>query len=265
MPFVFKEARRPEAWKDYRKRVSAWVRPFLMTEWVAEWASYYLGKWVLLEVLEYCGTLSIVVGVIFYFAGAHDRLEQKHYQAWQVINTAQGKGGSGGRIDALQELNADKVPLVGVEVNGAFLQNVNLPGANLRRAAMSKCDMRGAILRDARLQNADLNFTNLRGAHLDGATLNGADMTDADLNGAYLNSANLNGVTLDRADLRNVDLAGVTNWQSIESINLANVLGVKNAPAGFLNWAAANGAVQLQSDEQWNAQIGASPKSSTEP
>jgi hypothetical protein len=26
---------------------------------------------------------------------AGDRKKQKHYQAWQVINTAQGKGGSG--------------------------------------------------------------------------------------------------------------------------------------------------------------------------
>ena len=41
--------------------------------------------------------------LIFYFADQGGRLKQKHYQAWQVINTAQGKGGSGGplRIVAL--------------------------------------------------------------------------------------------------------------------------------------------------------------------
>ncbi len=89
---------------------------------------------MLLEVLEYGSTLGIVFGVIFYFAGAKDRLEQKHYQAWQVINTAQGKGGSGGRIDALQDLNSDRVPLVGVDLMEAFLREVKLPNANLRRA-----------------------------------------------------------------------------------------------------------------------------------
>jgi hypothetical protein len=60
-------------------------------------------------------------------------MKQKHYQAWQVINSAQGKGGSGGRIDALEELHRDAVPLVGVDVSDAFLQGVDLNGANLLR------------------------------------------------------------------------------------------------------------------------------------
>ena len=51
-----------------------------------------------------------------------DRIKQKHYQAWQVINSAQGKGGSSGRIDALEELHQDGVLLVGVDVSDAFLQ-----------------------------------------------------------------------------------------------------------------------------------------------
>jgi len=60
-------------------------------------------------------------------------VKQKHYQAWQVVNTAQGKGGSGGRIEALQELDQDGVPLVGVYVAGASLQGVRLPKAGLNR------------------------------------------------------------------------------------------------------------------------------------
>ena len=81
-----------------------------------------LSRWSFLEVLEYLGSFSILIAVIFYFSESGDRLKQKHYQAWQVINTAQGKGGSGGRIEALQELDEDGVPLVGVDVSGAFLQ-----------------------------------------------------------------------------------------------------------------------------------------------
>ena len=88
----------------------------------------------MLEVLEYVGTLSIVFGVISYFAESGDRVKQKHYQAWQVINTAAGKGGSGGRIDALEELNQDNVPLVGVDVSDSFLQNIDLAQANLVRS-----------------------------------------------------------------------------------------------------------------------------------
>jgi hypothetical protein len=39
-----------------------------------------------------------------------------------------------------------------------------------------------------------------------------------------------------KADLRNTDLHG-TKWQDIAEIKLANVFGVKNTPAGFLEWA----------------------------
>ena len=109
MAYVFKEHERPMCWRDYRVRVRYRVAmPFFFIEWVAQWAAYLLGKWSLLEVLEYGGSISLLIGVIFYFAGAKDRREQKHYQAWQVINLAQGKGGSGGRLDALQELYADR-------------------------------------------------------------------------------------------------------------------------------------------------------------
>ena len=110
-----------------------WALPFHALEWVFQWIAYYLSRWALLEVLEYLGSLSVLVAVIFYFAESGDRLKQKHYQAWQVINTAQGKGGSGGRIEALSELNEDGVPLVGVDVSGAFLQGVRLIKAELSR------------------------------------------------------------------------------------------------------------------------------------
>ena len=71
----------------------------------------------LLRILEYSSFLSVMFAVVVYFNEAPDRKKQKHYQAWQVINTAQGKGGSGGRIEAMQELNADKIPLVGVDAS----------------------------------------------------------------------------------------------------------------------------------------------------
>ena len=41
-----------------------------------------------------------------------------NYQAWQVVNSAQGKGGSGGRIDALEDLNRNGISLAGVRLDG---------------------------------------------------------------------------------------------------------------------------------------------------
>src|SRR5215467_4955460 len=131
---------RPAHWREQKR--SRWTTPFQIIEWAWEWIAYGLSRWAFLEVLEYASSLSVLVAVIFYYAESGDRKKQKHYQAWQVINTAQGKGGSGGRIEALQELNADHEPLAGVDASGAFLQGIKLHGANLLRADFSGCDLR---------------------------------------------------------------------------------------------------------------------------
>jgi uncharacterized protein YjbI with pentapeptide repeats len=184
---------------------------------------------VFLEVLEYLGKFTVLIAVIFYFAESGDRKKQKHYQAWQVINTAQGKGGSGGRVEALHELNADHVPLVGVDVSGAFLHGVRLPHANLLRANLERADVRGGVLPFALLEYANLSSANFRGSDLSNSKLMFADLEDADLWEANLRGADLSGATLDKADLRRVNLRRV-KWQDIAGIKLANILEIKNAP-----------------------------------
>ncbi|HMG86308.1 MAG TPA: pentapeptide repeat-containing protein [Terracidiphilus sp.] len=236
--------RRPAAWKtiqgDFKHR---WLLPLRRIEWLLEWTAYGLSRWSFLEVLEYLGSLSVLIGVIFYFSESGDRIKQRHYQAWQVINTAQGKGGSGGRIEALQELNTDKVPLVGVDASTAFLQGIHLEHANLLRADLSAADLRGSGLRLAHLEYANLHFANFRGSHLEGAVLSNANMSDTDLVGTNLDGAKLDGVDLSSADLRNADLQSIA-WQQIANIKSANIAGVKNAPAGFREWALKSGAIE---------------------
>src|SRR5215469_18832214 len=100
---VLKRRQRPEPWhRQQAQAKSGWLTPVLAIEWGLRWLAYFLSGWAFLEVLEYFGTLSLLVAAISYFAESKDRIKQKHYQAWQVINSAQGKGGSGGRIDALE-------------------------------------------------------------------------------------------------------------------------------------------------------------------
>jgi uncharacterized protein YjbI with pentapeptide repeats len=207
-----------------------------------EWLAFILSNWSFLEVLEYLGTFSVLVAVIFYFSESSDRIKQRHYQAWQVINTAQGKGGSGGRIEALQELNADRVPLVGVDVSSAFLQGLNLKGANLMRSDFSSADLRNAMLVSVDFTLANLNSANLRGASLDRARFVQADLRGADLTASSLAAADLSGAVLDDADLNRADLRDV-QWQQIKSIRQANIAAVRNAPAGFVAWAMGNGAI----------------------
>ena len=234
---------RPSSWRDRRTSIRhLWVLPFAALEWIWEWVAFALSNWTFLEVLEYLGSFSVLVAVVFYFSEAGNRVKQRHYQAWQVINTAQGKGGSGGRIEALQELNADNVPLVGVDVSSAFLQGIHLRKANLLRSNFSAADLRNSDLSGCDFTLANLSSANFRRAVLDHSSFAQADLRNADLNASRLTNALLDGAILDGADLRGADLTGL-QWQHIRSISGANIAGLRNAPNGFSQWATQNGAV----------------------
>jgi hypothetical protein len=175
--------------------------------------------------------ISIIVGVIFYVVGcpqrriqAENQRKAKQYQAWQVINIAQGKTGSGGRIDALQDLNKDGISLVGVDVSQAYLPQLNLEKAYLSKANFSM-------------------------ANLFGATLSNAVLQDANLSGADVSEANLRGTNLSGANLSEANLLDIENWQKIKSIKLANIYGVNNPPEGFVKWATEQGAVSIKNNE----------------
>jgi hypothetical protein len=238
---------------------------------------------VFFKILEYVGRVfavaSVIAAVILYFAESGDRRKAKHYQAWQVINSAQGKQGSGGRIDALQDLNQDKVSLAGVDISKAFLSNLNLEDAdlagadfaeaNLMDAKLARAKLTGANLASADLPNTKLSevnffranlieanflFANLSGAGIEdanlcdamlaraklvGASLWGANLARANLRDANLAGANLRDANLLGANLMYADLTNVKHWQEIKGIEHANIYGVKNAPEGFIEWATA--------------------------
>lgn len=233
---------RPAPWKIRKQAAAKWTTPFIAIDWTFEWLAFILSNWSFLEVLQYLGTFSVLVAVIFYFSESGDRIKQRHYQAWQVINTAQGKGGSGGRIEALQELNADHVPLVGVDVASAFLQGLDLRGANLIRSDFSSADLRNSNLTAVDFTFSNLNSANLRDAHLDRAKFIHANLDNADLTGSSLVAADLTGATLDGCDLSDADLKDIT-WQHLKTLKGADISAVRNAPDGFIAWAMSNGAV----------------------
>jgi len=238
---------RPVPWRERKARTRhRWLVPLIAVDWLWEWLAYLLSNWSFLEVLEYLGSFSILIGVIFWFSESGDRVQQRHYQAWQVINTAQGKGGSGGRIEALQQLNADHVPLTGVDVSSAFLQTLRLPHAQLMRANFTAADLRDSDLRDADLSWAEMRSANIRNARLNAITFDHADLRDSDLSGADLTGARFDGADLTNADLHGANLSDIA-WQHIAAVLNANVAAVKNPPDGFLAWAMKNGAVQNSS------------------
>ena len=150
-----------------------------------------------------------------------------NYQAWQVINTAQGKGGSGGRVDALQDLVRNGVSLAGVRLDDAWLEGIRLDGATLQRAS---------------LRNAMLQGASLRGANLQGADLSGADLTGSDLRGAVLKGARVAKATLATAEMEGADLDGLRDWEALGSVGYARIDGVRHAPPGWRDWMLEQGA-----------------------
>jgi hypothetical protein len=231
---------RPEGWGERRAKAGhGWAVPFVWVEYKMDWVAYALGNWAFLEVLEYLGSFGVLIAVIFYFSESGDRLKQKHYQAWQVINLAQGKGGNGGRMEALEELNADGVSLVGVDLSSAFLK-----GMRLRKAKLARANFDGADARDADLSGAYVEDASLRGVNFRGARLVGASFEGSKLNGADLSEADLSGAKLENADLWNADLEGL-KWEGIQSVKGTNVYGVEKAPEGFVEWAMGHGAVRV--------------------
>ena len=241
--------RSPEPWAEYRLAlVHGWELPIFGIKYIAEWIVYYLWRWGLLRILEYSSFLSVLFAVAVYFNEAPDRKKQKHYQASQVINTAQGKGGSGGRIEAMQELNADKIELVGVDVSHAFLQGVKLPKANLVRSDFEAADLRDCVLEHAHMDYSNLKYANFRNGNLHGAYLKDSNLESADLFGANLSGADLSLTNLNDVDLRYADLKGI-RWADIRSMEEANVFGVKNAPDGFVQWALQHGAISNKDGE----------------
>jgi hypothetical protein len=162
-------------------------------------------------------------------AAAIVALKAANYQAWQVVNSAQGKGGSGGRIDALQDLSRNGVSLAGVKLDGAWLTGVALPEAQLNYASLREANLSGANLQNASLEGADLTEVNLAGA---------------DLRGAFLKGAVVSRAQLGTADLRGADLQGLRDWEAIRSASYLNIEGVLHPPPGFRAWALEHGAIE---------------------
>ncbi|MDF1504610.1 pentapeptide repeat-containing protein [Roseisolibacter sp. H3M3-2] len=203
-----------------------------------------LSQWIgdALQLSKFAELAIIIFGAYQFYKGRKERNEadaaaaerariDSNYQAWQVINSAQGKGGSGGRIEALGDLLRNGVSLNGIRLDDAWLEEVQLP-----RARMVRSSLRGT------------NFTraNLAGANLEGADLTDADLLAADLTGANLRGATLVGARLSASTLDGADLREVVGWQDVRSMGHASVVGVRNAPPGFLQLARGMGAVDAE-------------------
>lgn len=161
----------------------------------------------LISLLGLLGNLGLIIAVVSYIGLEKQRRDDQVYAAWQTITNAQGQSGNGGRILALEFLNAspganwrlhfpwicisedwlcskwEAESLDGVDLARAYLAGIQLPHAslveaNLEGAVLWGANLQGANLEEANLQGAKLGAVNLQGARLDEANFQGASYSD---------------------------------------------------------------------------------------
>jgi hypothetical protein len=184
-------------------------------EWAYSWIVFWSEQWTLLKILDAAGKFVIVIALGQWFFEAGSRKKDQHYRAWQIINSARGGTGDGGRLDALQDLNKDGVSLASAPLSNAYLIRIDLQGAELKGAVLSGANLVEAELSQSNLFLADLTNATLAGANLESADLSSAklinaNLAGADLRGAKLVGADLTGAKLIGANLLNADLAQAT-------------------------------------------------------
>lgn len=168
-------------------------------------------KKVLTSLFKNAESIAIISAGFIFILEISERQKRDQYEAWQVINSAISQSGSGGRIQALEDLNRDGVALEGVSAPGADLSGINLVNANLARAdfartQLDKANLRGANLKGANLEGANLEGANLEGANLEGANLGGANLYIANLQGACFVNATLQAAYLVGTNLQKTNL-----------------------------------------------------------
>jgi uncharacterized protein YjbI with pentapeptide repeats len=230
-----------------------------------------------LKLLQNLSQLGILIAVISFFSQIPNQAKQSRYQAWSAINSAQGNGGSGGRIDALQDLTQG-CPEVGKirrqegiyqSIPNAIYDNerfqnfladkvtyivgdcVDLNGLTASQAYLPNVQLEATKLRDANLQEANLQKANFKNADLTQANLRMATLVEANFSRAILEKANFNFmekgeakeikvVNLKEADFREANLKGAKlQLANLENANLQGA-NLENANLKETNLTGAN-------------------------
>ncbi len=148
-----------------------------------------ISKWIGI-IASILSAAAVITAAAVWLTHGSERRAVSVNTSWQAINSANAageQGGSGGRIEALQQLIDDSVSLKGLVVAGAYLEGIDLSRGDLRTSNFRRARLGGAKFHEAivhygtfewaHLQNAEFNGSKARYASFDHAFLNGADFT----------------------------------------------------------------------------------------
>lgn len=193
-----------------------------------EWSVYHLQHWALFDLLRIAGGFSLLLVGFQFCSEADDRERRWLYETWSVVDRGLDRPAHAGRNAALQDLAERGFSLAGLQLPaGAWLEEVDLRGADLRNAGLDSVWLSGADLScrrrwgrerctrlaAARMENANLNRADLSGADLGAAELRGAALVEATLKNTDFTWSEAGNATFAMADLtgaifREAELAG---------------------------------------------------------
>ena len=151
------------------------------------------------------------------------------------------------RSASLHQVVAGKVNLRRARLGGARFLNAKLHEAILDEVVGADGET-GVDMLNSKLAGAKLRNATHRNARLEDCDFLGADFTGCDLTGSLLLRANMRSAILNDVILERADLSELKNWEAITEFRNARIGGVRNAPAGFREWAVANGALEVPTD-----------------
>jgi uncharacterized protein YjbI with pentapeptide repeats len=147
-------------------------------------------KWISI-VADAFTAVAFIVAFVVWSIGGPERHDLAVNGAWQAINSADSaaasagrRTGSGGRIEALQTLNREKVSLKGLVVTGAYLEGIELPAGDLVTSHFDAARLARAVF-----DKATLNYAHFERAHMQFAHLNGTKARYSTFSRAFLNDA----------------------------------------------------------------------------
>ena len=200
-----------------------------------DWGKYFIKSLEKSRIIGTLESISIITALVIYIRQGRKR---SHYEAWQVIDAAQGLEISHARIKALEELAKGGISLKGLSLPKANLERINLVDINLKEANLqgtniSEANLKGCKFELAQLQGANLWSANLQEAFFLLAQLQKANLTSANLKNADLEGVNLLEANLQKANLQGAYILGNLQGANFQETNLigANLQGayLKNA------------------------------------
>jgi uncharacterized protein YjbI with pentapeptide repeats len=206
---------------------------------LVQWVNWFLNfpknvklrllKTVLLTSLEKGVLISLALTLFKYFQEAPKRQQQDHYQAWEIINSAHEQKASGGRIEALQDLNEN-----GVELRDLVLDRANLSGIILDNGKLANTSFQNATLgcipvgrkeKCSTMRHANLYQAQFKNAYLSKIDFQETNLIDANLQKAYLKQAKLQNANLYLANLEEAELPGAKfQGANLENTNFKNAI-----------------------------------------